>query len=271
VPRRRVPAFPDLVRAASGQWGRLVVVVDALDDAAFAEPTRIGWTVAQLCAHIVRTVNAVSRALGEPAQPARTARPAQQARPACTAEDYFVVARERYEAIDARARVEAAGQSPAQLRTALGGAVDRARADLDGRDGQTVVEAALGPIRLADFLETRCVEAVVHGLDLPGSARVDPDPQALRAAVRLLTDMLAARAPGRSVEVRVPPYAVVSCGVGPQHTRGTPPNVVETDAATWLALATGELAWSDGLASGRIHASGQRADLTAHLPLRLAP
>lgn len=260
MPRRRVPAFPDLVRAASGQWGRLVVVVDALDDAAFAEPTRIGWTVAQLCAHIVRTVNAVSRALGEPA------RSAQPARPACTAEDYFVVARERYEAIDAGARVEAAGQSPAQLRTALGGAVDRARADLDGRDGQTVVEAALGPIRLADFLETRCVEAVVHGLDLPGSARVDPDPQALRAAVRLLTDMLAARAPGRSVEVRVPPYAVVSCGVGPQHTRGTPPNVVEVPAVVFVELVSGRLDWAAALREGAT-ASGARADLSRYLPL----
>jgi len=263
VPRRRVRAFPDLVHAASGQWGRLVVVVDALDDAAFAEPTRIGWTVAQLCAHIVRTVDAVSRALGEPAQPAQ---PAQPARPACTAEDYFVVARERYEAIDARARVEAAAQSPAQLRTALGGAVDRARADLDGRDGQTVVEAALGPIRLADFLETRCVEAVVHGLDLPGSARVDPDPQALRAAVRLLTDMLAARAPGRSVEVRVPPYAVVSCGVGPQHTRGTPPNVVEVPAVVFVELVSGRLDWAAALREGAT-ASGARADLSRYLPL----
>ncbi len=263
MPRRRVRAFPDLVHAASGQWGRLVVVVDALDDAAFAEPTRIGWTVAQLCAHIVRTVDAVSRALGEPARPAQPARPA---RPACTAEDYFVVARERYEAIDARARVEAAGQSPAQLRTALGGAVDRARADLDGRDGQTVVEAALGPIRLADFLETRCVEAVVHGLDLPGSARVDPDPQALRAAVRLLTDMLAARAPGRSVEVRVPPYAVVSCGVGPQHTRGTPPNVVEVPAVVFVELVSGRLDWAAALREGAT-ASGARADLSRYLPL----
>lgn len=260
MPRRRVPAFPDLVRAASGQWGRLVVVVDALDDAAFAEPTRIGWTVAQLCAHIVRTVDAISRALGEPAQPAQ---PAGTAR---TAQDYFVVARERYEAIDARARVEAAGQSPAQLRTALGGAVDRARADLDGRDGQTVVEAALGPIRLADFLETRCVEAVVHGLDLPGSARVDPDPQALRAAVRLLTDMLAARAPGRSVEVRVPPYAVVSCGVGPQHTRGTPPNVVEVPAVVFVELVSGRLDWAAALREGAT-ASGARADLSRYLPL----
>ena len=260
MPRRRVRAFPDLVHAASGQWGRLVVVVDALDDAAFAEPTRIGWTVAQLCAHIVRTVDAISRALGEPA------RSAQPARPACTAEDYFVVARERYEAIDARARVEAAAQSPAQLRTALGGAVDRARADLDGRDGQTVVEAALGPIRLADFLETRCVEAVVHGLDLPGSARVDPDPQALRAAVRLLTDMLAARAPGRSVEVRVPPYAVVSCGVGPQHTRGTPPNVVEVPAVVFVELVSGRLDWAAALREGAT-ASGARADLSRYLPL----
>jgi hypothetical protein len=79
--------------------------------------------------------------------------------------------------------------------------------------------------------------------------------------------MLADRAPGNSVEVRVPPFGVVQCVAGPRHTRGTPPNVVETDAGTWLALATGALTWPDAVAAGRVRASGQRADLSGWLPL----
>lgn len=75
------------------------------------------------------------------------------------------------------------------------------------------------------------------------------------------------RAPGRAVEVRVPPYAAVQVIGGGTHTRGTPRAVVETDPETWIALATGELAWSDAVADGRVHASGERADLSAYLPL----
>jgi hypothetical protein len=86
-------------------------------------------------------------------------------------------------------------------------------------------------------------------------------------AVRYTLQLLAERAEGNTVEVRVPPFGAVQCIEGPRHTRGTPPNVVETDAATWLALATGALDWTDGLATGRIHASGQRADLQGHLPI----
>lgn len=75
------------------------------------------------------------------------------------------------------------------------------------------------------------------------------------------------RAPGRSVEVRVPPYAAVQVIGGGTHTRGTPRAVIETDADTWLALASGELAWSDAVESGRVRASGERADLSPFLPL----
>lgn len=75
------------------------------------------------------------------------------------------------------------------------------------------------------------------------------------------------RAPGRSVEVRVPPYAAIQCVAGPRHTRGTPPNVVETDAETFLRLATGEIAFAEAVAAGRVRASGVRADLTPYLPL----
>jgi hypothetical protein len=96
---------------------------------------------------------------------------------------------------------------------------------------------------------------------LEGSAA----PLDVATAVRYLLEELAERAPGRSVEVRVPPYAVVQCVQGPRHTRGTPPNVVETDAVTWLELATGRLTWAG--ARGRVSASGERSDLSPHLPL----
>ena len=92
-----------------------------------------------------------------------------------------------------------------------------------------------------------------------------------REDLRLLTKhflaVLAERAPGTSVEVRVPPYAAVQAVPGVRHTRGTPPAVVETDAHTWIDLATGELDWPTALAEGRVRASGERTDLSARLPL----
>ena len=82
---------------------------------------------------------------------------------------------------------------------------------------------------------------------------------------------LAQASPGRAIEVRVPPYAAVQCGGGPTHTRGTPPNVIEMDATTWLQLASGERTWQDAMEAGLIVASGVRADLSQHLPLRMVP
>ncbi|WP_192796668.1 sterol carrier family protein [Serinicoccus kebangsaanensis] len=90
----------------------------------------------------------------------------------------------------------------------------------------------------------------------------------LATAVRYTVEELAARAPGRAVEVRVPPYAAAQVIEGPRHTRGTPTNVVETDPQTWLALVTGRTSWAEAVASGSVRASGRRADLTAYLPLR---
>ncbi len=89
----------------------------------------------------------------------------------------------------------------------------------------------------------------------------------LATAVVHTLEELAARHPGRTCEIRVPPFGVVQAISGPRHTRGTPPNVVETDAATWLALATGTLTWPDAAASGLVRASGSRSDLSACLPL----
>lgn len=93
------------------------------------------------------------------------------------------------------------------------------------------------------------------------------DSSDLGAVTRHLLALLVARAPGTSVEVRVPPFAAVQCIAGARHTRGTPPAVVETDPRTWIALATGELSWQQAVREGRVHASGERSDLTPLLPL----
>jgi hypothetical protein len=95
----------------------------------------------------------------------------------------------------------------------------------------------------------------------------NPPPAALRAAARYLLQLLEAAAPGRSVEMRVPPVGAVQCVAGPRHTRGTPPNVIETDPLTWFRLATGRLGWAEAVDSGTVRASGARADLSAYLPL----
>ncbi len=103
----------------------------------------------------------------------------------------------------------------------------------------------------------------------------EPGRSELATAVRLSLRTLAQVAPGATVEVRVPPFAAVQCVAGPQHsrghprehTRGTPPNVVETDPRTWLELATGRVPWTAALAEGRVVASGARADVSEWLPL----
>jgi len=89
----------------------------------------------------------------------------------------------------------------------------------------------------------------------------------LATAVRYGLEEFAVRHPGATCEIRVAPFGVVQALAGPKHTRGTPPNVVETDAATWLALATGRCTWADAVTTGRVRASGERADLGDHLPL----
>jgi Bacterial SCP ortholog len=120
------------------------------------------------------------------------------------------------------------------------------------------------PPRKADPDGEANVVLVTAGLD-----RGEEPPQAaLRSAARHLLVELEREAPGRSVEVRVVPVAAVQVVAGPRHTRGTPPNVVETDPLTWVRLATGRLAWAEAVRSGAVRASGARADLSDYLPLR---
>lgn len=107
------------------------------------------------------------------------------------------------------------------------------------------------------------IAAVVAALD----AGQQPDRTQLRDVVRALLAALAQRAPGRSVEVRIPPYGAIQCVAGPRHTRGTPPNVVQTDPVTFVKLATGRLGWADAVEAGVLTASGVRSDLSELLPL----
>ena len=101
------------------------------------------------------------------------------------------------------------------------------------------------------------------------AGEADQPPRAVvGTAVKTTARWLAQQVPGRSVELRVPPHVAVQLIPGPRHTRVTPPNVVETDTATWLRLATGATTWAEAVAEGRVSASGNRADLSGHLPLR---
>ncbi|WP_241827202.1 sterol carrier family protein, partial [Streptomyces graminilatus] len=132
---------------------------------------------------------------------------------------------------------------------------ERLTASLEGTPGTRVLALRIGAVTLADYLVTRTVELVVHTDDLndavPG-LDIPYDKQALATCTRLLADSLAAKAPGGSTEVRIPPYAVVQCVQGPRHTRGTPPNVVETDPLTWIRLATGRVQWADALEKAQV-------------------
>jgi Bacterial SCP ortholog len=122
-----------------------------------------------------------------------------------------------------------------------------------------------------DPVKTRAAVVAVENW-LRDDTHPAPPRAELATAVRLTARTLAAVAPGASVEVRIPPFVAVQCVSGPRHTRGTPPNVVETDPRTWLLLATGLLEMVDATAIGALRLSGSRAgEIEAWLPLvRLA-
>jgi hypothetical protein len=119
--------------------------------------------------------------------------------------------------------------------------------------------------RSVDPAELRAAIAAISAW-LSGNEE-EPARPTLAAAVRLSLRALANDAPGKSVEVRVPPFGAVQCVEGLRHTRGTPPNVIEMDPRTWLELATGALQWTDAVESGKVTASGSRADISHWLPV----
>jgi hypothetical protein len=153
------------------------------------------------------------------------------------------------------ARTTAAQRCRAALRTAL-----------DAQLAALGEPPYAGPDRPSAVL-IACADAVLRAR----AAGHAPERAAVRAAVRGTLDELAARAPGHSLEVRVPPFGAVQVVEGPRHTRGTPPGVVETDPATWLALAMGRTPWSEAVAGHAVTASGVRADLGPLLPLWPSP
>jgi hypothetical protein len=124
----------------------------------------------------------------------------------------------------------------------------------------------VSPVRLRPLPPLE-LEAVLARLDAAQAGEREADADDLRAAVKHFLAVLAARYPGRSVEVRVPPYAAVQCIEGARHTRGTPPAVVETRAEVWIELARGLATFQEAVARGDVHASGERSDLTDQLPL----
>jgi hypothetical protein len=125
----------------------------------------------------------------------------------------------------------------------------------------------MAPRQNADPAKTRDAVHAVEGW-LRDDTQPSPSRVELAVAVRLTARTLAAEAPGASVEVRIPPFVAVQCISGPRHTRGTPPNVVETDPRTWLLLATGLLRVEDAAASGELRLSGSRAgEVAGWLPV----
>lgn len=259
--RMRAYDYSRTLTAVLAQFGHVREAVRGLAPEQLALPARLGeWTVRDLAAHMTMALGRVSDSLELP-------EPAGGPKPELTLLEW-----------------------PLSTAGRAGGIADATRAlaeewpDLDAlyevtatRFGELVPAAAgdrlvttrAGTMRLGDFLVTRTVELVVHTDDLHRATGLDIpyDRQALAACTRLLADALADKAPGGSVEVRVPPFAVVQCIGGPKHTRGTPPNVVETDPLTWIRLATGRTDWAEALDAAKVAASGERADLAGLLPL----
>lgn len=236
----------------------------ALPDSAWnASSTLPSWTVAELVAHIATVADSVTALEIAPQDTA-----------ARTLGDYLESYRSVADSIGETARevvAETRGE-PAELLDRVDESWTAASRTIEriGMRDQVVTTRRV-PTRLTDYLLTRVIEIVVHTDDLARSVPGVPPPAVPRDTARLgtraLLDVLAERAPGRSVEVRVAPHAAVQCVEGPRHTRGTPPNVVEMAPAVWWRLAAGRTTWSEEIASGTVVASGERADISAFLPV----
>jgi uncharacterized protein (TIGR03083 family) len=244
--------------AYAAQSTALADWADGLPADAFTAPSVLpGWDLRTLLGHVVGSRAGLATWLAGPTPAARALPVAEYVRA------YAAAATD----ITAQSIAATGDATPADL-------VARLRAPLapiEPRPDSAVVEGPRGPITVLDFVRTRVLDLVVH-CDDAARSRPDRDPvplvrPALATTVRLLAEMLATRSPGRSVEVRVPPFVAVQAVPGPRHTRGTPPNVVETDPVTWLRLATGRADFADEVARGHVRASGNRADLSTHLPL----
>jgi uncharacterized protein (TIGR03083 family) len=228
-----------------------------LPDAVFAQPSVLpGWDLRTLLGHIVGSKEGIPDWLAT--------RSNQHALPPATYVRAYAPAADD---ISLQTIEITADHAPPAL-------LERLRAPLTAPDkvtATTVMDGPRGPFTARDFVRTRILDLVVHCDDISRSLP-DREPVPLRRAAlatttRMLAEMLADAAPGRSVEVRIAPFIAVQAIEGPPHKRGTPPNVVETDPLTWLRVATGRVAFADAVADGRVRASGTRADLSEFLPL----
>ncbi|MFL6238297.1 MAG: sterol carrier family protein [Actinomycetes bacterium] len=256
------PTIPALRTAYDGQQQRLVAWLRDLPAEAWDRPSVLtAWTIRDLAFHTTEVPGSLTRALTAGSVKVK----------ALSIAEYTAAWRANAGQIAERDKSGAAGMSPTDVLARLDAEHAAMEAALDQVDRDVIVGARRGPIRVSDFLVTRVNELVVHSRDLSASVAdaqpVGIDGSALGFAVRMLLAILGERAPGKSVEVRVPPYAAVQCIEGPRHTRGTPSNVIEVEPMLWVELACGRVNWPDAVATGQVHASGERADLSEQLPV----
>jgi uncharacterized protein (TIGR03083 family) len=230
----------------------------------FERPTVLAnWDLRQLAGHLVLIHSSFTTSIDQPTKEA-----------AVPVHEFVTRYRRDVDMIMESTLQASAGLSGPEVVERLESAIDDLAKRLDaGVRMPQVIITRRGPITIEDYLATRIVELVVHTDDLnrsvPEMTPATLQRSALARCTRTLAAILAARHPGRSVEVRVPPYAAVQCAIadpGPTHTRGTPPNVVETDPVTFLRLSTGRTSWAEAAANGWVHASGLRANLSPVLP-----
>jgi uncharacterized protein (TIGR03083 family) len=244
-----------VIEACRDQWTTTREWCDTFTD--WSAPSAVdGWTMRELVAHfglVADSIRAASEALSAD-RPLRVG-------------DYLATYRNGDGDIDARTREWASGEG---FLYSVDASAEQAERAFELVDGNPAVAARRGPIRWVDFLRTRCIELTVHSDDIVRSVSVDGPALSrpcLQVSTRALADVLGWRAPGRSVEVRVPPFAAVQCIEGVSHKRGTPPAVVETDPVTFCRLASGRITWDAAAASGALQFSGLRTNLTPYFPL----
>ncbi|MEV7613303.1 sterol carrier family protein [Streptomyces sp. NPDC089799] len=246
--------------AVLAQFGHVADAVRGLTGEQLAAPSGVGeWTVRDLAAHIAWAVGSLAGAAARP--------PAEKAE--LTVRTWPFATEPLADRISGAHRRDGEEDGAADLDALYARTGERFTELLGVLPGDRLLALWIGGMTVADFVVTRVVELVVHTDDLNRALglEIPLDRQALAACVRVLADALAEKAPGGAVEVRIPPFAVVQCVEGPRHTRGTPPNVVETDPLTWIRLATGRTGWAAELAEARVSASGERADLAGLLPV----
>ncbi|WP_060930001.1 maleylpyruvate isomerase family mycothiol-dependent enzyme [Granulicoccus phenolivorans] len=250
-----------LTSAITTQVGHVVATLRSLPPADFDRPSVVAdWDVRMIVAHLVMIQDQLLEDLDSPT----SQRPVKLSSlgPGWRRQ-------QSWELTEELGTYQSAAQLTNQLQTGLAEVNARCRKPAP----ETVLAGGVDPLRFSDYLQLLAIDWALHTDDLNRSLPQRPSIQlespVLAAAVRTLADLLATRHPGRSIEVRIPPYAAVQCGDpgDPTHTRGTPPNVIECPPLIFLRLATGRVGFAAELRANHLTASGTRADLTDKLPL----